>query len=267
MPHIHPSSVIDDPSLLADDVRIGPGCIIQGRVGIGAGTRLLGHVFLVGPLTLGQRNTLYPNVALGFEPQDRKFDFGKAGTGTVIGDDNVLREGVTIHRATGQRATTLGNRNMLMVNSHLGHDCLVDDDCTLANGALLGGHVEVQNNVTMGGNAAVHQFCRIGRLSMLSGVIAIVQDLPPFCVAYNTRSVGSLNIIGLRRAGYRDHVKPLQKAFEIFFRQNHVRTYAVDLIRKQLGDDPLCLEFADFVATPSPRGVTGYRSTDVPEVF
>lgn len=257
MPQIHPTALVDSRARLADDVQVGPWCVIEGDVTIGPGTRLLHRVSLKGPLTIGARNMVYPNACIGFEPQDRKFDPAADGAGTVIGDDNILREGVTVHRATRDRPTTIGHRNYLMANSHVGHDDLLHNDITMANGTLLAGHVEVFDRVVLGGNAAVHQFTRVGRLAMISGVESITQDLPPFCVVYEARRIGSLNIVGLRRAGHRDSIPPLKRAFEVLMRSRLANATAVERIRTELGDDPLCRELADFVATAK-RGITGY---------
>lgn len=261
MPKVHRSSTVDSQAQLADDVDIGPNCVVQGAVRIGAGTRLIGNVWLIGPLSIGNNNLIYPNACIGFEPQHLKYVPG-TGAGIVIGDRNILREGVTIHRAYHEEhPTTLGNNNLLMCNSHMGHDAIVGDNCTLANGSLLGGHVTVLDNVTLGGNCGVHQFCRIGRLAMVSGVIAVTQDVPPFCIAYDTRIVGSLNIVGLRRAGYREHIPNLKRAFEILYQSRHTLPNAAKRIEKELSGDPLCLEFAEFVQT-SKRGITWYKPSD-----
>ncbi len=212
------SSTVDPQAELAEGVEVGPNCVIQGRVAIEGGTRLIGNVYLQGPMTVGPGNTFYPFTCIGFSPQDHTFDPKTDGPGTAIGRGNTFREGVTIHRGT-KRATTIGDDNYFMVNSHLAHDCLVSARCTLVNGALIAGHVEMQDDAIIGGNAVVHQFCRVGRLSMISGQRGIVQDLPPFCLCYMPRRVTSLNLIGLRRAGLRDHIRPLKQAFEILYRQ------------------------------------------------
>ncbi len=257
MPAIHPTATVDAAAHLADDVVIGPGCLIDGPVRLGAGTRLLGHVVLNGPVTIGAGNTLYPFTCVGYAPQDRKYDPATPGAGVAIGDHNVLRESVTIHRATGDQPTRLGDRNYLMVNSHLGHDAVVANDCTLANGALVGGHATIDDRVLVGGNAAVHQFVRVGRLAVLSGLAGLSQDLPPFCTSYYTRTVGSLNIVGLRRAGYRRHIPALKRAFELLFQSRLSNASAIARIENELGDDPLCAELAAFVRA-SKRGVTAY---------
>ncbi len=255
LPEIHPSAIVDPTAELADDVYVGPHCVIEAGVRLGAGCHLVGGVWLRGPLVMGENNRLYPDVSLGFEPQDRKFDPNTKGTGILVGNNNLFREGVSIHRATGDRPTTIGNDNFLMVNCHLGHDVIMGDRCTMANGVLIAGHVVIGNQITFGGNAVVHQFCRLGRLSMLSGGAALTQDVPPFCVAYGSRSVGSLNLIGLRRAGYREHIRPLKLAYDILFKEQRANTSAAAEIRERCGHNPLCREFADFIAGTT-RGIT-----------
>ena len=258
LPEIHPSAFVDDAAQLAQDVVVGPGCSITGEVRVGEGTRLLAQVHLQGPMQIGRGNRLYPFVCLGFAPQDRGYDPERPGAGVQIGDDNVFRESVTAHRATQDRPTTIGNRNYFMVNTHAGHDVVVGDDVTLANGALLAGHVQVGDRVIMGGNAGLHQFCRVGRMAMISGMGAIHQDVPPFCVVHRNSRVGSLNLVGLRRSGHRDHIRPLKAAFDILYRQGHTNSAAAQRILDELGDDPLCHELATFVQQ-SKRGLTGYR--------
>lgn len=257
MPEIHPTAAVCSQARLADDVVVGPNCTIEGEVTLGTGCRLIGHVYLQGPLTVGARNTFYPFTCIGFAPQHRGCDPQQSGAGTVIGDDNVFRESVTIHRASADApapATQIGDRNYFMVCAHVGHDSVVGSDCTLANSTLLAGHATVGDHVTMGGNAGLHQFCRIGRLSMIGGILAPRQDVPPFCVVYPPGQVGALNIVGLRRSGLRQHIKPLQRAFAIVFEQRHANRHAADLIDRELGDDALCREFAEFLRTTK-RGI------------
>lgn len=259
MPEIHPTATVDSKASLAEDVFIGPHCIIQGPAALGAGTRLIAHVHLQGPLQLGQHNTIYPYVCLGLEPQDRKFVLGSSTAGLEVGDHNTFREYTTIHAATGQQPTTVGHHNYFMVNSHLGHDVRIGDHNTLANGALVGGHVHIGDHVTLGGNAVIQQFCRVGRLAMLSGAMGITRDLPPFCMVYNSRRISSLNVVGLRRAGYRDSIPALKQAFDLLFRSRLATSTAADQIRQQLADDALCLELAEFVQT-SQIGICTYAN-------
>lgn len=265
MGSIHPTAIIDPQADIDTDVVIGPHCIIEGKVSVGSGTHLIGHVYLRGPTTIGTGNQFYPFVCVGFEPQDLSFEPSEHEAGVDIGHDNVLRESVTVHRATGSHPTQIGDRNFLMANSHLGHDVVLHNDCTLANGALLGGHVELADSVFLGGNAAVHQFCRVGRLSIVAGIHGVSKDLPPFCVVHDSRRVGSLNRVGLRRAGYREHIKPLQRAFDLLYRYKLSNLTAVEQIEQELGHDPLCLEFTRFVRQTK-RGLTPYASSNADSV-
>ena len=258
MPSIHPTAIIGPDGDLADDVEIGPWCSLAGRVTLGPRCRLLGNVYLQGPLAVGAGNTFYPFVCLGFDPQDLSYVRPEdGGVGIAMGCDNTLRESVTIHAATGQHPTTIGDGNLLMVNCHFGHDAILGNRCIVANGTLVAGHVEIADDVVFGGNATVHQFCRIGRLSMISGLHGVGKDVPPFCMVRDTRRVASLNLVGLRRAGLRKHIKPLGQAFDLLYRQKLPNRTAAERIEKELGDDPLCWEFARFAQTTQ-RGITPY---------
>jgi UDP-N-acetylglucosamine acyltransferase len=256
MASTHRTAIVDAKAQLPDDIEIGPNCVIdckRGPVRLGPGTKLIGNVYLVGPIAMGTGNVLYPNCCIGFEPQHRKFPPASRHAGVKIGDNNLFREGATIHGGT-EIATTIGNNNLFMCNSHAGHDAIVHDNCILANGALLAGHVEMFDNVTLGGNAAIHQFCRLGRLSMMSGVIAVTQDVPPFCTAFKTGNVGSLNLVGLRRAGYREHIRNLHTAFRILFLSGHATRTALARMEAEAGADPLVREMIEFVRA-SKRGI------------
>lgn len=206
MPKVHGSVLIEGDVQLADDVEIGPGCMLTGPIRIGAGTRIYGHAFLHGPLEIGRDNRVWPGVSLGMAPQSVRFDPSSHGAGTVIGDGNVFREHVSIHRATHDTVPTrIGSHNHFMACSHAGHDAWVHDHCTFANNALLAGHVEVEEGVIMGGNSAVHQFCRIGRGAMISGSVATSLDLMPWFTASELNYAGSLNLVGLRRRKATNH--------------------------------------------------------------
>ena len=261
MAQVHPTAIVSDEADLADDVVVGPWSLIEGPVRVEAGTRMAHRVSIRGPVTIGERNEIYPNVILGYPPQDKKFDHERGGPGVVIGNDNVLREGVSIHRATGDTdPTRMGDDNYLMVNAHLGHDVQMGSHCMMANNTMLGGHVQLADGVIMGGGAAVHQFCRVGRLSILSGITGIAQDMPPFCTVYMHRTVSSLNLVGLRRAGYREHIENLQRAFDLLYTSGLPNRRAVEAIESECGDDPLCRELAEFVSQTK-RGITPYASS------
>jgi len=256
MTRIHTSSTVDPRAELEEGVEIGPYCVVEGRVKIGAGTRLLHHVSLRGPMEVGRNNTFHPFACLGGAPQHRGYDPELDGAGTIIGDDNVFRESFTLNRASKEVPTTVGHRNYFMANAHVGHDSIVGNDCTLANCAALAGHVVVGDSVFLAGNSGVHQFCRVGRLAMIGAAAIIVQDLTPFCMCYTSRAVGSLNLVGLRRAGLREHIKPLNRAFEVLFRERHATPHAVALIEREQAGDVLVKEMLEFVRGTR-RGITG----------
>ncbi|QQE12770.1 acyl-ACP--UDP-N-acetylglucosamine O-acyltransferase [Planctomycetota bacterium] len=257
MSKIHPSASIDSTVEIAGDVEIGPGCIFEGDIRIGKGCTFKANVYMKGPLVIGEGNVFYPNCYIGYEPQDKKFDPETKGAGTLIGKNNIFREGVSIHRATGEAPTTIGEENYLMVNSHVGHDSVMGNENVLVNGSLVAGHVEIANKVIMGGNSAVHQGVRVGDMAMISGGVAIAQDLTPFSVSHYLKTVGSLNVIGLRRGGYREHIKPLQKSFDILYKQNLPNKKAAAMILDEFGDDEMCVKFAEFVLGTK-RGILKY---------
>lgn len=259
MPEIHPTAYVEHPELLADDVVVGPRSSLIGEVSVGAGTRVIGHAILNGPMVVGAGNVIYPFTCIGYAPQDRSFDCRVDGAGVVVGDGNVIRESCTINRATGPRPTTVGDGNYLMACTHLGHDVVVGNQCTFANSALVAGHADIADHVLLAGNAGVAQFCRVGRLSMVSGAEGITRDLPPFCMVYHTRRVSSLNLIGMRRSGLRDSVRPMTVAFDIYFRQGHTKAAALELIGEDevIVADPCVREFVDFIEA-SERGITAY---------
>lgn len=246
MPTIHPTAHVPKSVKMHETVEIGPYCVLDGNITLGPYCRLTAHACLKGPLQMGAYNTLYPYACLGYEPQDTKFDPDHAGPGLVIGDHNTFREGVTVHRGT-EKPTTIGHHNHLMANTHLGHDVTLGNHVTLANGALLAGHVHVGDHAFLGGNAGIHQYTRIGRLAMISGLAPVTRDVPPFSLVYFTGRVGSLNLVGLRRNGLRAHIDPLSQAFEILYRRSHSNPIAADHIEETLGHDELCREFAEFI--------------------
>ncbi|MHB1158648.1 MAG: acyl-ACP--UDP-N-acetylglucosamine O-acyltransferase [Phycisphaerales bacterium] len=257
MSNVHPSAIVDPQAVLAPDVTVGPWCVILGPVTLGPRCVLHHNVTLKGPLTVGENNVFHPHVAIGYEPQDLKFDPARGDTGIVIGSHNVFREGFTAHRATHSRPTTIGDHNYFMVNSHVAHDCIVANHVTMVNGSLIAGHVELHDHCILGGGAVVHQFCRIGMLAMIGGAAGTLKDLPPFCVMHDPKSIGSINLVGMRRAGLRQHIDPIRKAFDILFRRGHTKQIALALIADQIPDDPMVNVFTKFVHE-STRGIARY---------
>jgi len=257
-PPIHPTAILTGDVSLAPGVSVGPHCVLDASIGpvtVGPGTKLVSHVCLTGPLTLGARNTLYPFVCLGFAPQDLKWDPQVPGAGLVIGDGNVFREQVTIHRATSHETPTLvGDNNYFMACSHAGHDCTIGSHCIFANSVLLAGFVRVDDRVTAGGNATIHQFCRIGRGCMLSGTMGLSMDLPPFLMLTAGNVAGSLNLIGMRRSGMpRADIDTVRWIYRILYRSGLSPRQAVELLQPRAAD-PLVREYIDFI-TSSKRGI------------
>ena len=216
-PRVHPSAVVGAGVELGAGVEVGPFCLLDGRIRIGARTRLIGHVTILGDTEIGEDNVLHPNAVVGGEPQELAY------TGGVryvrIGHRNTFREGVTIHRGSEHGATTvIGDDNFFMQNAHAAHDCRVGNAAIIAGGALLAGWVEVGDRVLVSGNCVVHQFVRIGRLALMRGLSRTSRDVPPFCVMDLTHTLRGVNVIGLRRAGVdAKTIRALRDAFGVVF--------------------------------------------------
>jgi UDP-N-acetylglucosamine acyltransferase len=258
MPSIHSSAILTGEVRVGDDVIVGPYCVIDGSLGpvtLGAGCRLIAGVHLNGPLTLGERNILYPGAALGFAPQDLKWDPNVAGAGLIVGDGNTCREGVTIHRATShEKPTRIGNDNYWMADSHAGHDCTVGNNNILANGTMLGGHVTFDDRIITGGGAGVHQFCRVGRNCMLSGNSGMTLDLPPYFMLTGINVAGSINVIGMRRGGMRrEDIDTVKWVYKTLVKSRLPPKQALEVLRERAAD-PLVREYVEFIES-SKRGI------------
>ncbi|HUA34888.1 MAG TPA: acyl-ACP--UDP-N-acetylglucosamine O-acyltransferase [Candidatus Binataceae bacterium] len=221
-PRIHPSSVISAGVELGPGVEIGPLCLLDGKIRLGPGTRLIGHVTILGQTELGEENVLHPGVVIGDEPQD--LSYTGVPRSVRIGNRNVFREYATVHRGSERGATTImGDDNFMMQNSHVAHDCRIGNSTIIAGGALLAGWAELGDRALVSGNCVVHQYTRIGRLAMLRGLSRTSRDVPPFCVMDGTHTLRAINVIGLRRAGFKvAQITALRRAFEALFgkRQN-----------------------------------------------
>jgi UDP-N-acetylglucosamine acyltransferase len=218
--NIHPTALISPHSKIAADVRIGPYVVIEEDVEIGADCEISSHAVIKSHTRLGRGNRIGEHAVIGGLPQDVKFK--NEASGLVIGDDNLIREFVTIHRASGEgEATRVGSRNFLMIGVHIAHNCEVGDDNIFANGAALAGHITVEDHVFLSNNVGAHQFVRMGRYSMVGGKSKIVQDvLPFFTTDGNPPRVRGLNSVGLRRAGFSPEARrALKAAYRILFRE------------------------------------------------
>ncbi len=246
-PRIHPTAVISPEAELAADVVVGPQVVIEGPVRIGPGCVIRPRVVLCGPLVMGRNNVVFPGAVLGEQPQHLKYN-GEP-TRLEIGDSNVFREQVTIHRGTTHSWTTqIGSHNFFMAGSHVAHDCRVGNRCILANGALLAGHCTLDDNVYLSGNCAVHQFVRIGRLALLSGCSGTTKDIPPFIIQQNIDTVVGVNVIGMRRAGLSNaQIDAVRRAFRILFREGLVLPAALARLEQQLGGVDVIQEMITFL--------------------
>ena len=210
----HPTAIIASSAELADDVAVGPYAVIEDRVTIGAGTIIGPHAVVHSHARLGERNHIHAHAVIADTPQD--YSFGGEETWVEIGDDNIIREGVTIHRSTNPSVPTrVGDHCFLMAYSHVAHGCQVADRVILTNNVMLGGDVEVGCGAIIGGGTAVHQFCRVGDSSMVAGVAGILKDILPFSMAKGAPALHyRLNAVGLKRAGVNgSRYRALEQAF------------------------------------------------------
>lgn len=221
MTQIHPSAVIGERVTIGEGTVIGPFCVIEDDVVIGSGNKLMANLYIGKYTTIGNDNTFFPFSTIGVVPQDLKF--GTERTDCIIGNNNTIREHVSIHRGThhGGGETRVGDHNLLMVNSHIAHDCIVGNEVILSHGGTLAGHVEVGNKATVGAYSAVHQFCRVADYAFIGGFSVVTQDALPYIKTVGNRAnIYGINTIGLQRSGFdKDEVKRLQDAYKILFRQ------------------------------------------------
>jgi UDP-N-acetylglucosamine acyltransferase len=260
---IHATAVISREAVLAEDVEIGPYAVIDGLVRIGPGCVIGPHAYLCGPLAMGANNIVGEGAVLGERPQHMKYN--DEVTSLEIGDGNTFREHVTVHRGTTHSwKTTIGNHNSFMVNSHVAHDCKIGNRCILANGALVGGHCVIEDDVNLSCHSALHQFARVGRLGCLSDCSITTKDIPPFLICQGVDSVIGINIIGMRQAGLpRDQITAVKQAFHILFRQRLVLPAALARLEEQLGDRPAIAEMVAFIRQ-SPKGINRLRDRRLP---
>ncbi len=253
-PVVHPSAVLGDGVELDDGVEIGPFCFLEGRVRIGAGTRLISHVTILGDTEIGRDNVLHSNVVIGDEPQDISYTGGPRAV--RIGDRNIFRESVTIHRGSEKgEVTIVGNDNYFMQNAHAAHDCRIGNSTIIAGGALLAGWVEVGDRALVSGNCVVHQFVRIGRLSLMRGLSRTSRDIPPFCIADGTHTVHSVNIRGLQRAGWNStQIRAVRNAFRTLFTSRRNIKGALEDLLAQGTPSAEVAELIEFI-NASRRGV------------
>jgi UDP-N-acetylglucosamine acyltransferase len=264
MTSIHPTAVVEPGARIGTDVTIGPFCVIGSEVEIGEGAVLQAHVVVTGRTRLGARVKAYPFACLGTAPQDLKYR-GEPSR-LEVGDDTVIRENVTMNPGTegGGMLTRVGSRCLIMVGAHVAHDCLIGDNVILVNNATLGGHVRIADNAILGGLCAVHQWVRIGEHAFVGGMSGVENDVIPFgTVLGNRASLGGLNLVGLRRAGYaREDVHALRNAYKLLFEGSEPLARRVDRVEETFGGSPLVARLVAFIREGGDRAICTPRGRE-----
>ncbi len=255
MSEIHSTAVIREGARIGEGCRIGPYCVVGSHVTIGAGCELHSHVVIDGHTEIGIENKFYPFASIGLRTQDLKWDGGT--TWARIGSRNTFREYVTVHSATGDgNATVIGSDNNLLAYTHVAHDCHLGDHIIMSNVGTLAGHVTVEDRAIIGGLAAVHQFCRIGTMSIIGGCSKVVQDVPPFMmVDGNPAATRTLNKEGLKRNGVCEETqKAMKQAYRLLFRSGQSFTNAIEQVRAEVSMNSELEHLLAFIES-SERGI------------
>jgi UDP-N-acetylglucosamine acyltransferase len=254
---IHPTAVVEPGAKIAPSCSIGPYCIVGSEVEIGSGCDLISHVVMQGKTTIGDNNRFFPFAVIGGEPQD--ISYAGESTGVAMGDNNVIREAVTINRGTakGGGTTRIGSHTLVMAYSHIGHDSVLSDHAMLINGATLAGHVLIDEWAVVGALCAVHQFVRVGAHSYIGAGTVITKDVLPFskCVTPRNTKVYGLNAVGLQRRGFsKERIRKIHHAFHVIFNSKLNITQAMTRLKseeEQNDDIHLLLRFVE----ESERGI------------
>jgi len=253
---IHNSSVIDKKAKIGKNVKIGPFCYIGPKVQIGDNVELSSNVHIEGNTKLGQGTKIFPFASIGTQPQDLKYK-GEANS-LEIGENNIIREYVTINPGTegGGGKTVIGNNCLLMISSHIAHDCNIGNNVVIANNVPLGGHVTIEDSVVIGGNSAVQQFTRIGRLAMIGGMTGVLKDVIPFGLSFGNRNyLRGINIVGLKRKKYDNKkIMELDKAYKKIFSSKNLYENLSKINGEYKGND-LVTEVINFIAKDKRRPI------------
>lgn len=247
---IHPTAIVHPEAQLAEGVQVGPWCTVGPNVRIGKNTRLISHVVVDGWTTIGEDNVVFPFAVLGAVPQDLKYKGER--TELLIGNRNTIRESVTLNLGTAQGGgkTQIGDQNLLMAYTHLGHDCIVGSNCILANSAGLAGHVTLEDYVTIGGMTGVSQFVRVGSHAYIGGQSGLEKDVPPFSIAVGSRpcNLKGANIVGLRRRGFTaDTITKINEAIKLWVRPDVQKEQCLLEIESQYGEYPDIQRLVKFI--------------------
>lgn len=253
---IHPTAIIDAGAKIGSNVNIGAYTIIGPDVEIGADSEIQHHVVIEGPTIIGSGCRIFPFASIGLEPQDKKYHGEESFL--VIGNNNTIREYVTINRGTeaNKGETRIGNNGWIMACCHIAHDCVLGNNITMSNGATLGGHVTVEDHVIIGGLSGIHQFCKLGQYAMVGGQSMVPQDIAPFSLVSGNRArLSGVNFVGLKRNGFsQSDIDDVNLAYSIFFRSGLTRKDAIEKIKQSFSNKQHIHLFTDFVES-SERGV------------
>ena len=253
---IHQSSVIDPKAKISKNVNIGPFCYIGPEVQLGENIELISNVHLEGNTKIGSGTRIFPFASIGTQPQDIKYKNEK--NSTIIGNNNTIREYVTINPGTlgGGLQTVIGNNCLFMISSHVAHDCKIGNNVIIANNVPLGGHVTIEDSVVIGGNSAVQQFTRIGRLAMIGGMTGVLKDVIPFGLSIGNRNyLQGLNLIGLRRKKYENQkIIELDKAYKAIFSSKNLHEN-LSKINGEYKDNQLVNEVISFIEKDKKRPI------------
>jgi len=252
---VHPTAIVAKGAALGEGVVIGPFCVVGEKVRLGEGTRLHSHVVVEGRTTLGARNEVHAFAVLGGPPQHTAY--AGEDTALLVGDDNVIREHVTMNTGTahGGGVTKVGSRGLYMIESHVAHDCDVGDHVILTKQATLGGHCEIGDYVIVGGLAAVHQRTRVGRHSMIGGLAAVVKDVIPYGSVWgNHAHLEGLNLVGLKRRGFsREAINTLRAAYRLLFADEGTFQERLEDTAQTYATSPEVMEIIDFIRADASR--------------
>ena len=252
---VHPNAYVDSSAELYDGVSIASGAIIGPNVVIDSGTQIGSNAVIEGKTKIGKNNRVFPNVFIGLEPQDLKYK--GASTEVIIGDNNTFRECVTINKATDEgEKTIIGNNNLLMAYTHIGHNCELGNGIVLSNSVQVAGHVKVEDKAIIGGCLGIHQFVHVGYLAMIGGMTRVDRDVPPFCLAEgHPGRLRGLNRVGIKRSGLIENkefdLKLLQDTWNLLFKSNDVISVSLEIAMKEkldLSSTKLCNFLKDSIS-------------------
>ncbi len=252
---IHPTAIISKKAKIASDVKVGPYTVIEDNVEIDSGCEIGPFCRIMGETRIGKNTRIYSHAVIGSPPQDLKYKGEK--TRVEIGDNNIIREFVTINPGTAQSGVTkIGSNNLIMAYAHVAHDCQIGNEVIIANAGTLAGHVKIEDKVIIGGLTGIHQFVRIGKLAIIGGCSKVVQDVPPFStVDGHPVKIRGLNSVGLRRAGFdSSKIDLLKRAFKIIFFSGHPLSRAITVVEAELEINDEIKYLLEFIRNTS-RGI------------